>query len=419
MSELASLLILLLVVLLAFVWPLRARDEVHDIFDEKGEAIAVYHQEVAHLKRQLAHGLITADTHAKLLRELDANSSATIRAIERQPLAHRRTLWVPLVVIAALAAATSGFFYHYQHSGEAQWAQFRQQHQEKISAALFNAEVVENHLATHTPADKQAFCFAMQQQLLVRYDSDAQALGNLARCHLRTGNAPLAAEAVARGLDNHPDDSGLNYAAAALDFAHNGRLSPHALDRLLFVLQGDPQHVKTLYLLALDSFQQGRASEARFFLNQLQRATADDPVLQTTIRQTFAELQAKMPARQITALKMTVRLTENLATSLLHSEKKPPYWVFVVAKSADGQLLNASKHKLVKATDTLNVTISDHQAGMKQLKPMAGQPSVAVLARLSQAGEPMPASGDFTSSAVVIKLPQQAPAALVIDQVMP
>lgn len=441
------LILLLLVVLFLFVFPVA---EKPIDFDEKGEAIKVYKDEVSHLERQLEKGFIDVSEKNQLLAELDKKSALAISAIEKRRYTYRRS-WVSMVlVVAGLAASSLLYFYHYQNSGVQRWQAFNKVNHGAITEGLFDRRVVEQFLQQSDAKTAGAYCFAMQQQLLKKYDTNPDTLANLAQCHIAVGYPTLAAEAAERGLKTQPEHAALNYLMAEADFIENKRLSPAALDHLMTTIKQDPDHFNALRLLAVNSLSQGDYQQARFFFSHLKKQAKNNPKLLANLEKmdkdiakriaakntaqaanskatentpeappntnnsTNTEATQKTPAANTVSLRLSINLTSDIAAKL-----KGPQTLFVVVKSAQGQLLNATKHSMSDFSQPLNVTITDNQAGAMQRQPMAGQQSVAVVARLTQSGSPMASSGDMTSQPIVINLPQAAVAHVLIDSLVP
>lgn len=440
------LIVLLLVVLLLFVYPTKQR--AID-FDEKGEAIKVYQEEVKHLEQQLQKGFIDEAEQAQLLAELDQKSALAITAIEKKTYAYRQSL-VPLVlIIVGLAVASLLFYRNYERSGALRWQLFNFNQRGVITEGLFDAEVVDRFIGSNDGKTAAAYCFAMQQELLAKYDTNPDTLANLAQCHLGLGYSELATEAVERGLKTAPQHTELNYVTAEMDFLRHRQLSKASLDKLLLVIKQNPTHFKALRLLGVNSLNQGDYQQAKFFFAELRKLATGNPELlaaldrvdkeitvalgDKTAKQSVndtvvapaqsaaepkivnsAEQSLNSPASDAKSISATVRLSPDLAKTL-----KGTQTLFVVVKSAEGGLINATKHLITDVNQPLSITIQDNQAGMMQMQPMAGFDAVSVIARISKNGSPMAASGDLTSVAQTAQLSPSTNVTLVIDQVVP
>lgn len=439
MTSLMILLLLLAFVFLALIFPVKPR-QVN--FDEKGEAIKVYQDEVAHLERQLAKGFIDAEEQSQLLAELDRKSALAITAIEKRSYTYRRSL-VPLVLsVLGLAAASVLYFQHYQNNGVYRWQAFHFNNRDAITEGLFDAHVVEQFIQQNDANTAAAYCFAMQETLLEKYDTNPETLANLALCHLQVGYPTLAVEAGERGLKTQPDHAELNYVMAEADFLENKALSPQSLDRLLKTIKQNPTHFKALRLLAINSLRQGDYRQARFFFAELKKLSGNNPQLLAALERMDKEISEKISKEQSanvdeTTAKTTATTTTKTQTPTTAKTTTAPtlslsiafsptiaeqlngsQTVFVVVKSAEGQLLNATKHVVSDLSQPLSVSVSDSQAGAMQMQPMAGHQSVNVVARISKNGSPIATAGDLTSATQTVDLSSDKVVNLLIDTVV-
>lgn len=428
MNSLLLLLWLLLAVVLLFILPIKKRAMN---FDEKGEAIKVYQEEVAHLERQQKKGFIDADEKTQLLTELDQKSALAIMAIDKKNYGYRRS-FVPLIVVIATLSVVSFLYYrHYQRSGVMNWRVFTEHFQDTITEGLFDDRVVDNFVADHDAKTSAAYCFAMQQRLLKDYDTNPDTLANLAQCHLSVGSLSLASDAIQRGLTIKPKHHALNYLAAELDFVQTQTLSPVSLDRLMQVIQSDTKHFKTLRLLAVNSLNQGDYRQAKFFFGELRKVAGDNPGLiaaldrvdaqiaeklakQSSVKNPSASANASMSSAVAVKFDVMVKVSPAQATTLSGQQT-----LFIIVKSIEGQLLTASKHILDDAKNSLTLTVADNQPGAMQVQPIAGHQQLTVTARISRTGSPVASSGDLTSKALPVTLPIDKPLVLTIDQVVP
>lgn len=453
MTSLMILLLLVAVVFLALIFPVKPR-QVN--FDEKGEAIKVYKDEVAHLDRQLAKGFIDAEEQSQLLAELDRKSALAITAIEKRSYTYRRS-FVPLVLsILGLAVASVLYFQHYQGNGVYRWQAFHFTNRDAITEGLFDTHVVEQFVQQNDAKTSAAYCFAMQQQLLKKYDTNPETLANLAHCHLLAGYPKLATEAAERGLKSQPEHSELNYATAEADFIENQALSSQSLNRLLKTIKQNPKHFKALRLLAINSLRQGDYRQARFFFAELKKLSGNNPQLAAALARMDKEIAEKIaeqvddkptdkgannvgsnttasatgtvattekptnsgsPAdvtKSTPTLTLSVSVAEALAEKLSGEQT-----LFVVVKSAEGQLLNATKHLISDFSQPLVISISDNQAGAMQMQPMAGHQRLNVVARISKNGSPIATAGDLSSAPQTVDLPADNVVNLLIDTVVP
>ncbi|MGY0399686.1 MAG: tetratricopeptide repeat protein, partial [Ostreibacterium sp.] len=333
---------------------------------------------------------------------------------------------------------------HYQQDGVMRWQFFKDDNHGAITEGLFDGKVVDSFVLNNNQKTASAYCFAMQQVLLKQYDTNPDTLANLAQCYLAVGYSQLSADAINRGLKARPEHGDLNYLKAELDFIQNKYLSPDSLDHLLVAIKSNPNNFKVLRLLAFNSLNQGDYQQAQFFFKALRKLAVGNTALLAELDQIDAKISKQIAtkplatspmARQQTTsaivpsqqsardktvqqsskiLRATVKITPQLAKSLSGQAI-----LFVVVKSSDGQLINATKQVIDDVHQPIAIVVSDGQAGMMQRQAMNNFDRVNVLARISINGSPMATSGDLTSDSVAVNLDSVMPITLLIDQKVP
>lgn len=419
MTSLLPLLLLFFIVILWLFLPIKKQNID---FDEKSEVIKVYQEELAHLKRQQAKGLIDVNEKAQLLLELDKKSVLAMTAIEKKTFSYQRS-FTPLIVIFLGLMAASGFYYqYYQKSGIMQWQSFDVTHHGAITEGLFDQDTVRRFLQQTDAKTGATYCFAMQQKLLAKYDTNAEALANLALCHLSSGYPQLAEAAAHRGLTTQPQHTELNYIMAEVDFIKNQQLSATSVDHLLQTIKNNPQHFNALRLLAIHSLGQRDYQQARFFFAELKKIATHDAQLLAALEQMDKEIAQAIAREKQSVLSnsspaiipLSIAIDPPIAKTLKGSQV-----VFIIIKSEQGQLLNASKHQIQDVHVPFIVTVNEEQSGTMQMQPITGHQRVEVTARISRQGNPIATTGDVTSATQIITLPAQQVVELLIDKVLP
>lgn len=449
MNSLLMLVLLLAVVFVLLIFPVRKR---RIRFDEKGEAIKIYHEEVAYIERQLKKGFIDSKEEKQLLLELDKKTALAITAIEEKSFSYQRSFTPLLVIVAGLALASTFYFWHYQKNGVMRWQFFNEQFQGRITEGLFDERVVTDFVLEYDDETSAAYCFAMQHELLEKYDRSPDALANLAACFLQVGYPQLAEQAVQRGVNSDAKHLELNYLLTELAYGKNKQLNSADIDRLLAIIKQQPDHFKAIRLLAINSLNQKHYLQAKFFFTRLkQLAPKDNAELSTALNRLLGEIETEIAkaaptplsphvlphvqtqansqatnaqqntkkdtaksAEQQAKLTVSISITPTLAKQLDEENT-----LFVIVKSREGQLLTASKHQFSAAQQPLSLTLSDNQAGAMQMQPMAGHDAVEVVARISRNHTPIANSGDLSSAALMVTLPQEKTPELLIDRVLP
>lgn len=478
MNGIMLLLLLLAVVFLLLIFPIKKR---RIDFDEKGEAIKVYEEEVAHITRQFEKGFINKEEKTQLLAELDKKSALAITAIDKKSFAYKPS-FVPLVlIVAGLAVASLVYYRHYQQSGVMRWQAFNERFRGTITEGLFDVDVVNDFISQKDAKTNSAYCFSMQRELLAKYDTNPDALANLASCYMTVGYPQLAEQAIERGLNSKADHTDLNYLVAELQYTKDKRLNKASIDRLMTVVKLAPDHFRAIRLLAINSLNQGNYGQAKFFFTQLRQLAPDnDMELLSALDRLLGEIDGKMaesgqtvmpspispnhppisnhppinaqassqvnphqnkavasekapvaeaktaepssqsassdssPTADKVAIKVSVKLDPDLDKTLSGDNV-----LFVIVKTPQGKLLNATKHVINANNQPLAVTVTDDIEGMMKMEPMSGISVFSVVARISRNNSPIATTGDLTSVPVTVKVPQDKPAPIVIDQKVP
>ncbi len=443
MTGLMVLLLLPVVVFLWFIFPVKKR---RIQFDEKGEAIKIYQEEAAHIHRQFDKGFIDDSEKRQLLAELDKKSALAITAIEKKSFAYQASRVPLILVVVGLLIASLIYYRHYQQNGVMRWQAFNKDFHGQITEGLFDTQVVNRFVGSKDAETAATYCFAMQHELLAKYDNNPDALANVASCFATVGYPQLAEQAIERGLKNQANHPELNYLLAELQYRRDEKLSGDSIGNLLTVIKTRPDHFKAIRLLAVNSLNQGNYAQAKFFFGKLKDLVpSDNQELSATLARLLGEINEKISqsqpgtyppeeasvhkyranqynregaaASKITpaTVNLSVALSPALARTLMGE-----YTLFVIVKTPQGKLLNTSKHLFTTSRQPLLVGINDNDDEMVKIENMVGHSRVSVVARISFNNSLIAQSGDLTSKPVTIALPQQGQlTALLIDRKVP
>ena len=145
-----------------------------------------------------------------------------------------------------------------------------------------------------------------------------------------------------------------------------------------------------------------------------------DPSTATALRQQIdaARQAAGLPplpstaaASSVGALAVQVTLDPKLAARI-----GPDASVFVIARMPAGPPMPVAVERHAAGELPLTATLDDADSPMPTGR-LSAQREVELVARVSQAGNAMPQSGDLESAPVRVRLPAKAPVALSIDHV--
>ncbi|MDF3936770.1 c-type cytochrome biogenesis protein CcmI [Pseudomonas citronellolis] len=208
--------------------------------------------------------------------------------------------------------------------------------------------------------------------------------------------------------------------AQALYFANGKKLAGDALSLAEEALKQDPQEVTTLGLMGIAAFEDQRYADAAGYWQRLVAALpADDPsraAIQSGIeraRQHLAERGETLPeapaAQAAAGLSLTV--TVDLSDAV-KGQVKPDDSVFVFARAVNGPPMPLAVKRLKVADLPGQVTLSDADAMMPQLK-LSAFPKVELVARVSRAGNAI--SGEWIGHSQPLSTADAGDQAVTID----
>ncbi len=284
-------LLLALFLLLYLLMPVGKRAVT---FDEQKAIIAHYRQEQRYIHRQFQQQFIDGKTHQQLLKDLDKQSAEAMLAVKTKPYAYRHDRLSKVIVIVVLLASMAVYSYFYHRTGVWNWQQSKKNWQTLHLDRLQDESQLRKRLSEANTKQAREWCFHWQQQLLSQKRFSAPAYNYLAQCHLLTGNAALAAQAVTRALTLDADHIDSIYTLAELEFLQSQMLSPITEKKLIELVEKDPDAVDMLYLLTLNSFTQGDFVKAKRWLNQLETHLDDYPMLRKTLELIAPQIDAQL-----------------------------------------------------------------------------------------------------------------------------
>jgi cytochrome c-type biogenesis protein CcmH len=191
--------------------------------------------------------------------------------------------------------------------------------------------------------------------------------------------------------------------------------APDFLDR---ALQLDPHSPKALFYGALSAYQHGRLDVARARFSAMLALSPPEGVraaLQRQIEEIDRQMDMPPPAAAPpTDAATAIRLHVTLAPGL--SGKVPPdASLFVFVRSPDGGAPLAVKRSALRLPQDVELSAADAMIAGHGVRP--GQ-SVAVVARISASGNPLPQSGDLYGEISTVA-GQRGSRALQIDRLSP
>lgn len=361
---------LLMLVALAFVLiPLLRGRREQAAEDRTALNVALYQGRLAELQAQHAAGTLSAEQlqtgTAEAARELLADT-------DNRPQPQGRVLGRRVPLLAALAVPLLGLGLYLHWGGS-----------DKVELARAYAT------APRTLGEMTA---RLEETVKVQPDA-AEAWYFLGRAYMaqeRYGDA-VAAFRKAADLAERPPEV-LGQLAQAQFFAANRQWSAEVQGLTDEALRADPQETTSLGLLGIGAFEGGRYADAIGYWQRLLDAMPPDDAAREqidsgirTARARLAEAGGTLPAETAAAgaaaaLKVRVELAPALRDKVL-----PGDTLFVFAKAASGPPMPLAVKRLTVADLPAEVSLSDADAMMPQLK-ISAFPQIQLMARISRAG---------------------------------
>jgi len=359
--------LLLLVALSFLLVPLLRGRKGQAEEDRTALNVALYEERVAELQAQQAAGTLTDEQltagKAEAARELLADA-------EREEAAQRRLgQWLPLVATLMVPLLGLGLYLH--------WGGLDQVNQTR-------------ELAQMAPRSMAEMTERLEQSVKSRPE-DPEGWYFLGRTYMAQERAADAAKAFAEAVRLAGREPALlGQWAQAQYFAQNKQWNESLQQLTDEALQADPEEVTSLGLLGIAGYEAGRYADAvRYWERLVAVLPAEDPsreAIQTGIARAREQLGdaapavAATPAPAAASLKVRVELD-----AALKDKVQPGDAVFVFAKALSGPPMPLAVKRLTVADLPAEVSLSDSDAMMPQLK-LSKFPEVQLVARVSRAG---------------------------------
>lgn len=359
--------LLLLVALSFLLVPLLRGRKAQAEEDRTALNVALYQERVAELQAQQAAGTLNAEQlaagQAEAARELLADA-------EREEAAQRRLgQWLPLASALLVPVLGLGLYLH--------WGGLDQVQQSR-------------ELAQMAPRSMTEMTERLEQSVKSRPE-DPEGWYFLGRTYMAQERAADAAKAFAEAVRLAGREPALlGQWAQAQYFAQNKQWSESLQQLTDEALQADPEEVTSLGLLGIAGYEAGRYADAvRYWERLVAVLPAEDPsreAIQSGIARAREQLGdaapavAATPAPAAASLKVRVELD-----AALKDKVQPGDAVFVFARALSGPPMPLAVKRLTVADLPAEVSLSDSDAMMPQLK-LSKFPQVQLVARVSRAG---------------------------------
>lgn len=273
------------------------------------------------------------------------------------------------------------------------------------------------------------------EQRLKDNPSDIEGWGIIARTYLALGRYQDAIDANLKLLELGGENANI-YAqlADASALITQGDLSGQASEYINKALALNPNQPQALWLAGLGAAQRGETDQAIDYWNKLMPLLANSPQQQQELKEIISKTaenkaiaveldtpsKAQAPKPVVTEKNkgpsITVRVT---LAEAMRDQASAGETVFVFARAKNGPPAPLAVKPLRVADLPANVTLSDADAMMQQLKLSLFE-EVVVSARIAKSGNPIAQSGDIQSDLIEIQTTNQPakPIELVISHVV-
>lgn len=359
--------LLLLVAMSFLLVPLLRGRKAQAEEDRTALNVALYQERVAELQAQQAAGTLNAEQlaagQAEAARELLADA-------EREEAAQRRLgQWLPLA--SALLVPVLGLGLYLQWGGLDQVQQSRE-------------------LAQMAPRSMSEMTERLEQSVKSRPE-DPEGWYFLGRTYMAQERAADAAKAFAEAVRLAGREPALlGQWAQAQYFAQNKQWSESLQQLTDEALQADPEEVTSLGLLGIAGYEAGRYADAvRYWERLVAALPAEDPsreAIQSGIARARQQLGDAAPAVATVSAPAAASLKVRVELDAALKDKvQPGDAVFVFARALSGPPMPLAVKRLTVADLPAEVSLSDSDAMMPQLK-LSKFPQVQLVARVSRAG---------------------------------
>ncbi|MDM8347770.1 c-type cytochrome biogenesis protein CcmI [Pseudomonas sp. sp1636] len=240
-------------------------------------------------------------------------------------------------------------------------------------------------------------------------------LGRTYMAQERAGEAASAFERAAGLAGREPEL--LGQWAQALYFAGDKHWTEQLQALTDEALRADPAEVTSLGLLGIAAYEEGRFEDAIGFWDRLVAALPEqDPsrqAIQGGIERARERLAAPTDAPPAAAANQQLTVKVELAAAL-QDKVQPSDSVFVFARAASGSPMPLAVKRLTVADLPAEVSLSDSDAMMPQLK-LSGFEQVQLVARISRSGNA--STGEWIGRSQPLASSTREPQQLTIDSV--
>jgi cytochrome c-type biogenesis protein CcmH len=415
---------LMVVVALGWVlWPL-LRSSPGGTVERRAANLSIYRDQFADLDADLKRGTISPQQHAEAKAELERRMLEDAKTEQEAAPLSSSSYRTALAVVLAVPVV-SGLLYARLGSPDA--------------FSPLATKPQDSHQMTGEQVDEMV---AKLRQRLEKEPDNAEGWAILARTYYTMRRFPEASAAYERLTALIPDDADLlaDY-ADALAMSQGRRIAGKPLELVNRALRINPTQWKALAMAGTEAFERKDYARAVDYWTRLQSSAPQDSPIAKQIQSSIDEARqlAGLPPAAVASESPAARpraaapdapaAAPTVATggksvsgtvtlaSALAAKASPTDAVFVFARPSDGSKMPIAIIRAQVKDLPLKFTLDDARS-MSQATKISGFEEVIVAARVSRAGNAMPASGDLEGMSKPVKVGANG-LAITIDRVIP
>jgi cytochrome c-type biogenesis protein CcmH len=415
---------LMVVVALGWVlWPL-LRSSPGGTVERRAANLSIYRDQFADLDADLKRGTISPQQHAEAKAELERRMLEDAKTEQEAAPLSSSSYRTALAVVLAVPVV-SGLLYARLGSPDA--------------FSPLATKPQDSHQMTGEQVDEMV---AKLRQRLEKEPDNAEGWAILARTYYTMRRFPEASAAYEKLTALIPDDADLlaDY-ADALAMSQGRRIAGKPLELVNRALRINPTQWKALAMAGTEAFERKDYARAVDYWTRLQSSAPQDSPIAKQIQSSIDEARqlAGLPPAAVASESPAARpraaapdapaAAPTVATggksvsgtvtlaSALAAKASPNDAVFVFARPSDGSKMPIAIIRAQVKDLPLKFTLDDARS-MSQATKISGFEEVIVAARVSRAGNAMPASGDLEGMSKPVKVGANG-LAITIDRVIP
>jgi len=373
---------LLLLALLILILPMLKAQSETDSNDRQQQNIDIARASKSNLDAQLSRGELSQQEYDSSLHELETALALDLENTTDRTIRDQQGKWAIWLLVSLVPLLSIGLYF--------QLGEYRVIEDPTLIQVRDNTQAQNEH--SNLSIEEMV---EVVQKRLLENPEDAQGWYVLGKTMMAQQKFDEAITAFQRTLELVGEEPGVIFSLAdAIAMQNNGDMQGEPEQLVKRGLDIAPNHPTGLWLAGLAAEQRQDYSVAHDSWTRLLAQIKDDPASSAEVSELIKVLEQRDPGLasetvDIRSLTLKVELNESLQQLV-----KPGDSVFVYAKAASGPPMPLAVKRLVVSDLPVEVTLSDADAMMPQMK-LSAFDLVVVGARISKTGNPVAQPGDL------------------------